>query len=61
MSFTAQYFGHCSGCGEPIWPGSLIDGESGDYAHAECSAEPKSAEVCTDCFLEKPCPCEDYQ
>ena len=61
MSFLAQYHGTCGECGEHISPGEEIQSTlAGEYIHVEC--EPNTAhrheEVCTKCFLIKPCECD---
>jgi hypothetical protein len=68
MSFPARFASRCGACGEDIEIGDQIkkaddDYDSLAYIHADCqpSTPIKQAEVCTNCFLEKPCPCEDDQ
>lgn len=62
MSITAKYYGRCAAeCGRPVRPGDEVVFDDG-VMHADCVDAlmmPKPAEVCTSCWLEKPCPCED--
>lgn len=70
MAFEAMYPGRCAGdCGKPIEVGDLIQrtDEGGDYVHHGCATREKPSRldlqpgevVCTDCFMIKPCPCQD--
>jgi hypothetical protein len=63
MSFEAKYASTCASCDERIRPGELvayIQGPDHELVHDECHAKPrKPAEVCTTCWLEKPCGCDD--
>lgn len=60
--FEAKYFGACSECEEFIKPGQLIHyGENG-AAHVDCdeAAPPERPTVtCTECWLIKPCGCDE--
>lgn len=69
MSFTARHAGRCPSCGESIDPGDEVrygwvrrDGEVVEVVvHVDCpdrSSAPRPVEVCTVCWLEKPCGCE---
>mgnify|MGYP002787308297 CR=1 FL=1 len=65
MSFRAMYRGVCGSCGEAIAPGDECAYDEGSVVHEDCVGAPrvrvtvKQAETCTDCWLEKPCPCDD--
>lgn len=63
MTFEAKYRGECAGCGHPIEVGQMIFEYRGEYAHVECDVAAayrrRPADVCQECFLEKPCGCED--
>ena len=67
MAFTAQYAGTCDSCEEPIRPGQSVRyTAAGDVVHAGCAdGDPRLVtaerveETCTDCWLIKPCPCDD--
>lgn len=52
MPFTAQYHGSCAECEDPIIPGQRIEGDDGEYQHADCGERP-AVVVCTceKCFL----------
>ena len=62
--FTARYRGRCAGCDEEIEPGQSVAYVDDDLVHAGCGtggyAKPgsKKEEVCTTCWLIKPCECE---
>jgi hypothetical protein len=69
MAFTARLAGRCPSCHGPIEAGDLVrygwvrhDGEVVEQVvHVDCpdrSSAPRAAEVCTECWLEKPCGCE---
>ena len=62
MSFPAQYHGTCGECHEHIAPGQEIQPTlTGDYIHADCDAvtvREQKEEVCTECWLIKPCGCD---
>ncbi|MCI2958217.1 hypothetical protein MN032_10960 [Agromyces atrinae] len=68
MSFPAQYAGRCRKCREEIAEGDLIQSsdEHGGYIHEACegATHPTRAdearEVCTDCFVLKPCGCDEF-
>lgn len=62
MTFTARYPGRCPGCGERIEPGDMVKREDLDVVHADCDdvlpdLAPKP--VCSVCFVERPCECDD--
>ena len=70
MGFEARYEGQCSECGERIHMGDEIEYASAAterpvlYVHTVCPGDPRvdlrpSEEVCTVCWLVKPCGCED--
>lgn len=68
MSFEAKYPGVCSACEERINVGDEVAwayGEDNEHVviHDECHALPerKAAVVCTTCFIEKPCTCDDEE
>jgi len=65
-TFTAQFHGICAACGIYIVPGeSCAYNEDGKVVHARiCDpytrrVEQRSAEVCTTCWLTKPCECDE--
>jgi len=64
-AFEAKFGGKCTGCGTRIIPGEQVVYVEDELVHLECEpwALRKSvpADVCTTCWLEKPCPCEDDQ
>jgi hypothetical protein len=58
--FTARYRGRCDNCGEPIEVGDQLRYEGDEVVHVACVEIPLAKrEVCTECWLEKPCPCDD--
>lgn len=60
-AFEAQYSGLCTECGYQIQVGEMIVRyQDGEYAHDSCNAQSERPprEVCTECWLEKPCGCE---
>lgn len=66
MTFKAMYKGVCGSCGDPIEPGDEVGYSDGQLVHGDCEGAPvrgrverKPAEVCTSCWLERPCPCDD--
>jgi hypothetical protein len=65
VTFTAMYKGVCPGCGDAIEPGEEAAYDEGVVVHADCAGRArvrvarKPAEVCTSCWLERPCPCDD--
>ena len=66
--FTARYRGRCLPGHDMIEPGDLIEYTHHQGVlvptHVECAGldRPQAPrEVCTTCFMEKPCPCEDGQ
>lgn len=64
--FEAMYEGTCVDCGGHIGIGDLIVlAGSGGYAHVACPPSrldlEASEEVCAECFLVKPCACQDGQ
>lgn len=61
MKFTAQYRTWCGNCDGTIAPGDMIEpGAEGRFDHVECDPAPRRPEVvCPDCFMVKPCECDD--
>lgn len=64
--FTAAYAGVCVECEGAIVPGQQVERRDGGYAHAVCPVEPsvelRAGEVvCAECFVVKPCACDDGQ
>ena len=60
--FTARYPGTCQSCGDQFEAGEQLRYDEDDQVvHRACSRPHRPAETCTNCFLEKPCPCEDGQ
>jgi len=62
-TFEAKYGGYCCLCDERVHVGDIATYALDDVVvHADCegSARPeRKAEVCTQCWLTKPCGCED--
>ena len=61
MTFEARYHGSCGTCGEHICPGDSCEWVDDEIVHALCetpAAPTKPAEVCTDCWMTKPCWCD---
>jgi hypothetical protein len=62
MAFIAKYVGECPDCDNPIRVGEYVEFNFHDeLVHADCVAShPNRAyEVCDQCFLTKPCGCDD--
>jgi len=66
MSFEAKYAGFCPACDERIHIGDELqadplDGNATTYIHVKCpeSALEHKNPVCTECWIEKPCECDD--
>lgn len=68
MAFEAKYSGRCGDCGESIKPGDVVryDGDSLVHDNCEAAYVPTTdldrdalREVCKECFMLKPCPCQD--
>lgn len=65
MAFEARYEGQCADCGERIRMGELIVRDGEHFVHQVCDPADTDLdrdverEVCTECFLVKPCPCQD--
>lgn len=62
MAFTARYAGKCSECGESFPPGTKVETNPerpASYRHEVCPPDRPAGEVCSSCFLVKPCPCDD--
>ena len=67
MEFAAKYETTCDECDGRIHEGDVITRTEtdGGWRHVQCprSSSPldlgPSEEVCTSCWLVKPCPCED--
>jgi hypothetical protein len=66
VSFEAQYEGRCP-AGDAIEPGDEIEYFDDQVVHTDCLAfvrsrarrDEKTREVCTTCWLLKPCECDD--
>lgn len=71
-AFVAKYRGRCAAdCDDPvIVPGDRVLFVDDELVHEECEAEGlvaaegrhgahRVAEVCTRCWLVRPCPCDD--
>lgn len=65
MTFEAKYAGRCDACSNKIHVGDDVVYVDDELVHADCEGRAlrgeKKVEVCTECFLEKPCGCEDGQ
>lgn len=68
MAFEARYSGRCGDCGGTIKPGQLVRYDGDKLVHDDCDGVTVVAteldrdaqrEVCTSCFILKPCPCQD--
>lgn len=61
--FEAKYGDVCDRCEEGIRVGQRVTYVGDDLVHGSCVDVPgrvvKKAETCTECWLEKPCPCDD--
>lgn len=68
--FEARYYGTCADCGQKIEPGDeiTVDRDPGTvrntWRHVACPAGHEAplehrAPVCDECWLEKPCACEE--
>jgi hypothetical protein len=66
-AFNAKWLGKCAAaCGSPIEPGDLVVYVDDKLVHEECEERAiggaKRIEVvCPNCFMVKPCPCDDGQ
>ncbi|WNT44944.1 hypothetical protein SEA_ABBYDAISY_49 [Arthrobacter phage AbbyDaisy] len=61
MSFEAKYNGTCSECEDRIHVGDIVTYVDDSLMHEDCNASARperTAEVCTRCWLTKPCDCE---
>lgn len=61
-TFEAKYRGKCVACGETIHEGDVIRYNDAGSTHADCDEiEPQErpAVICHQCWLTKPCGCED--
>lgn len=62
-AFEARYGGRCGGCDDRIRPGQLVVFVDDELVHLDCEEAAlrvrPAAVVCTECWLERPCPCED--
>jgi len=68
MSFEAQYEGRCA-AGDQVEPGDVVEYLDDRLVHSECvaivrerdraSRREETREVCTTCWLLKPCGCDD--
>lgn len=66
MAFEAKFHQSCARCGEDV-KGELARYDGNDLVHDDCDATSPATEldrdaqreVCHECFLLKPCPCED--
>lgn len=66
MTFRAMYRGVCAACGDDIAAGDEVGYRDGALVHDDCDDVPvrgravrPPAPVCTSCWLERPCPCDD--
>jgi hypothetical protein len=59
-TFDARYRGHCNTCDEPIEVGDQLRYEDDEVVHGTCKETVRALrEVCSTCWLEKPCGCDD--
>lgn len=66
MAFEARYAGNCYDCEGRIELGDLIQfNDVGAVVHVPCPESPldlkPSEQVCTECWLVKPCECEEQR
>lgn len=65
MTFAAKHRGPCAGGCEGIEPGDEVEFVDDALMHVDCEdaegvrPEPKQAETCPTCWLERPCGCDD--
>lgn len=64
MTFTARYHGTCAACSEHINPGDQVAWVADDVVHTDCEnpnrpQPPPAAVVCEECWMTKPCWCDD--
>jgi hypothetical protein len=63
MSFEARYPGRCAACEERIIPGEHVRySEEDEIIHNRCeesNASERPVDVCTRCWLTKPCDCDE--
>lgn len=60
-TFTARYHSTCSACEGHISPGDTARWLDDEVVHALCddtAPHATPAEVCTDCWMAKPCWCD---
>lgn len=56
---TAEYDSTCMGCGRRVVVGQPIGTHEGLWMHAACARRAANPpEVCTRCWLTKPCECD---
>lgn len=67
-TFRAKYGGGCEACEERIRPGNRARYVEGGVIHAGCAdpdlrvrRKPVVEVVCEECFIVRPCGCEDGQ
>jgi hypothetical protein len=65
-TFKAKYGGRCAAeCGEQIRPGNDVVYVDDQLVHVGCEERAltprRPAVVCTECWLEKPCECDDEE
>ena len=59
-AFEAKYHGRCDACDERIIPGEHVRySEDDEIVHNRCEDYAAPVEVCSHCWLTKPCDCED--
>lgn len=63
-ALRARFGGRCGGgCGERIVPGDTIVYVDDEVVHVACEGDAirpaRRAPVCSNCWLEKPCSCDD--
>lgn len=62
--FEARFIGNCGSCEGGIYPGDPLRFSEGKYIHADCldiipETPRRPGPVCSNCFIEKPCECDD--
>lgn len=62
LSFEARYHGTCGSCDGPIKPGQQVRYDDNVLVHDNCTdaeSNERPVVVCGQCWLTKPCGCED--
>ena len=60
--FLAKWGGLCGACYDHIEPGDRVQYVNDDLVHVDCEpfeVPDEKAVVCTTCWIQKPCECDD--